>query len=441
VGLHPRRHRRDKSIRRAESFEKAYLVGWEPSRRAVLMPGSPDGEESLRELQELTTSAGVKVAGTILPRSPEPDPATLVGRGKAHEIRACARAVGADLVIFDHDLTPTQLRNLEQALDLKVIDRTQLILDIFARRARSREGQLQVELAQLTYLLPRLAGRGTLLSRLGGGIGTRGPGEQQLEYDRRRVRARIRTLREAIERVRSHRALHRARRRAQHFLTVALVGYTNAGKSTLFNTLTSARVGTSARLFATLDPTVRALPLASRRPVLLSDTVGFIRKLPPHLVAAFRATLEELQDASLLLHVTDASDPRHVPQDAAVEGLLETLEIACTLRLHVWNKVDLLDGATRRHLETGPQDVAVSARTGEGLDVLLRRIDETLGDPIVEADFELSPADGERLALLHRAGVVLSTLFEDDRIRVRARVRESLREQLQSSPQKVRADR
>jgi GTP-binding protein HflX len=417
------------------------LVGWETARRAGLAAGLPDADESLRELRDLAVSAGAQIVGSVLQRSPEPDPATLVGRGKVREIRAGGRATGADLVIFDHDLTPSQLRNLEQSLDLKVIDRTQLILDIFARRARSREGQLQVELAQLSYLLPRLSGRGTLLSRLGGGVGTRGPGEQQLEYDRRRLRARIRTLRAALERIRAQRALHRARRRDCQFLTVALVGYTNAGKSSLFNVLTRARVGTSARLFATLDPTVRALALESRRPVLLSDTVGFIRKLPPHLVAAFRATLEELQDASLLLHVTDASDPRHESQDAAVEGLLETLEIASTPRLHVWNKMDLLEGVDRRRLETGPRDVAVSARTREGLDTLRRRIDEVLEeDPLVEVDLELSPADGERLALLHRSATVLFTRFEDDHMRVRARLRESLWERLRSLHEKVLAD-
>jgi GTP-binding protein HflX len=390
----------------------------------------------------LAASAGAQVAGSALQRSPEPDPATLVGRGKVHEVRTRARAAGASLVIFDHDLTPTQLRNLEQAFDLKVIDRTQLILDIFARRAHSREGQLQVELAQLNYLLPRLAGRGTLLSRLGGGIGTRGPGEQQLEYDRRRIRTRIRTLRQAIERVRSQRGLHRAHRRDGHFLSVALVGYTNAGKSTLFNALTSARVATSARLFATLDPTVRALPLESRQRVLLSDTVGFIRKLPTHLVAAFRATLEELEEASLLLHVSDASDLRHESQDAAVESMLETLGISSTPRLHVWNKLDLLDDVGRQRLPTGPSDVALSARTGEGLGMLLRRIDEMLaGEPMVEADFELSPSDGECLALLHRSGVVLSTQYDGDRVRVRARVRASLCEMLNHSPEKVVTNR
>jgi len=410
-------------------------VGWVPTRRSRASTSPADSEQTLLELQDLASSAGARVVGKVLQRSYEPDPATLVGRGKAEEIRAAAHAVKADLVVFDHDLTPSQLRNLENMLGLKVIDRTQLILDIFASRARSREGQLQVELAQLNYLLPRLSGRGTLLSRLGGGIGTRGPGEQQLEYDRRRIRRRIRTLREAIEHVRSQRALHRAHRRARQYLTVALVGYTNAGKSTLFNALTSAQVATSPRLFATLDPTVRALPLESRRPVLLSDTVGFIRKLPTHLVAAFRATLEELEDAGLLLQVTDASHPEHEQQDAAVEGLLETLGVATTPRLHVWNKIDLLEATDLKRLPQGPRDAAVSAKTGDGLRQLLQRIDEQLGDdPLVEAEFEFSPADGQRLASLYRGATVLARRYEDDRVVVRARLRESLRSRLQLVP-------
>jgi len=410
------------------------LAGWESTRRDGVTVGIADEEDPLRELKELTASAGARVVGTASQRSPDPDPATLLGRGKVHEVRTEARAAGADLVIFDHDLTPSQLRNLEKILDLKVIDRTQIILDIFARRARSREGQLQVELAQLNYLLPRLSGRGTLLSRLGGGIGTRGPGEQQLEYDRRRIRSRIRILTEAIEHVRSQRALHRAHRRDQNLHTVALVGYTNAGKSTLFNALTSAGVVTSARMFATLDPTVRALPLDAHRTALLSDTVGFIRKLPPHLVAAFRATLEELEDARLLLHVTDASDPHRAAQDAAVETLLEDLGVADTPRLHVWNKKDLLAPAEQRKLEAEDRSVTVSAQTGEGLENLRRRIaDELAADPMVEADFELAPSDGKHLALLHRSGTVVSTRYESDRVLVRAIVPESVREKLKAT--------
>jgi GTPase len=353
------------------------LAGWAPTRR----PGMPTArgsaglaEDSLIELAELSRSAGGEVLGSVLQRSPKADPATLIGKGKIEEARALAIGSGATCVIFDNDLSPTQLRNLEQALGLKVIDRTQLILDIFARRARTREGQLQVELAQLNYLLPRLAGQGTVLSRLGGGIGTRGPGEQQLEFDRRRIRARIQKLRRGIERVRSERALHREHRREARWLTVAMVGYTNAGKSTLFNALTNARVEASSRLFATLDPTVRALKLDAHHQVLLSDTVGFIRRLPPHLVASFRATLEELESAALLLHVTDTSHPEREQQDAAVEALLEEVGVASAPRLRVWNKIDLLAPAERDRLPIGPADVAVSALSGDGLDALRKRI-------------------------------------------------------------------
>lgn len=427
-------------------MEKAILVSWSPGRRGAERsggvdgpdrpngPDGPDEEDGLQELAELAMSAGARVLGSARQRSPHPDPATLVGRGKVEEIGATARAAGANAVIFDHDLTPTQLRNLETALDLKVIDRTQLILDIFARRARTREGQLQVELAQLNYLLPRLAGRGTLLSRLGGGIGTRGPGEQQLEFDRRRIRTRIRKLHDAIERVRSGRALHRAHRLERQFLTVALVGYTNAGKSTLFNALTHSRVVTSGRLFATLDPTVRSLPLESRRSVVLSDTVGFIRNLPPHLVTSFRATLEELEGASLLLHVTDASHPQHEQQDAAVESLLEALGLASTPRLHVWNKSDLLEAAEIKRRSAGAMEVAVSAATGQGLETLRRRVDEALAaDPVVEAEFKLSSSDAEGLALLYRFGTVLAAEYGENQVHLRVRVTTSLLRRVQAA--------
>src|SRR5437879_558775 len=251
-----------------------------------------------------------------------PDAATLVGQGKVQEIAASVKADRADVVIFDHDLTPTQQRNLEKALDVKVIDRTQLILDIFASRARTREGRLQVELAQLNYTLPRLTGRGVEMSRLGGGIGTRGPGETQLETDRRQIARRIKTIKDELEGVRAGRALHRRRRSAVPLATLALAGYTNAGKSTLFNRLTEAGVLTDARMFATLDPTVRPLVLPSRRRVLMSDTVGFIRNLPTTLVKAFRATLEEVNEAALVLHVADVSSPSAAEHAAHVSKVL-----------------------------------------------------------------------------------------------------------------------
>jgi GTPase len=414
--------------------EKAFLAGWESTRRDAVPAGIADAEDSLRELKELTLSAGAQVVGTALQRSSNPDPATLLGRGKVQEVRAEAQALDADLVIFDHDLSPTQLRNLERIIELKVIDRSQLILDIFARRARSREGQLQVELAQLNYMLPRLSGHGTALSRLGGGIGTRGPGEQKLEMDRRRIRGRIRSLSASIQRVRSQRALHRAHREDQNLHTVALVGYTNAGKSTLFNALTSSGVITSSRMFATLDPTIRSMALGAHRTVLLSDTVGFIRKLPPHLVAAFRATLEELEGARLLLHVTDASDPEHDAQDAAVEALLDDLGVASTPRLHVWNKVDRLASGELPKLRGADRSVCVSAQTGEGLEELRRKIADALdADPMVEADFNLSTSDGKQFALLHQSGTVLSTYYQADRVLIRAIVPESLCEKLKSS--------
>src|SRR3974390_464052 len=306
-------------------------------------PRAFSAEESMAELRELAGSAGATIAGEMQQRRQRPDSATLIGSGKVEELKGAVASVDPDLVIFDHDLTPSQQRNLERELQVRVVDRTQLILDIFARHARTREGQLQVELAQLEYLLPRLAGRGVEMSQLGGGIGTRGPGETQLETDRRKIYRRIRHVEQQLENVRRIRAQQRQRRESAPVATVALVGYTNAGKSTLFNALTQAGVLSSPKMFATLDPTIRGVELPSRRKVLLSDTVGFIRALPHTLVSAFRATLEEVQRASLILHVSDASSRLSAEQDAQVEVVLKELAAEKKPRLRVMNKVDLLD--------------------------------------------------------------------------------------------------
>jgi len=299
--------------------ERVLLVGVglkRASGRAAL--GSASARESLNELDELARSAGARVISSRLQMREVLDSATVVGRGVLAELKHEAERQDASLIIFDRNLFPAQHRNIERSVNCRVIDRTQLILDIFAKHAQTREGQLQVELAQLNYLLPRLAGTSRELSRLGGGIGTRGPGEQKLETDRRRIRDRIRKIGQAIETVRRQRALRRRARQSVPLGTVALVGYTNAGKSTLFNALTRAGVLTSSKMFATLDPTIRALRLPSRRRVLLSDTVGFIRDLPPDLIAAFRATLEEVQEAALILHVSDVSNPLQAEHDAEV---------------------------------------------------------------------------------------------------------------------------
>ena len=303
------------------------LAETSPGKTAPARPSTElDAEESLAEFRELAASAGGVVVAEIMQRRPRPDPATLIGSGKVEEIRGVAASTEADLVLFDHDLSPTQLRNLEAALPCRVLDRTQLILDIFARHARTSEGQLQVELAQLDYLLPRLSGKGKLMSQLGGGIGTRGPGETKLETDRRQIQRRIDHLKLELESVRRVRKQQRGRRESVPVPTVALVGYTNAGKSTLFNQLTGAQVLQSPKMFATLDPKLRAIELPSRRKVLLSDTVGFIRNLPHTLVTSFRATLEEVAQAEALLHIRDANSTYGEEQKTQVERVLGELD-------------------------------------------------------------------------------------------------------------------
>jgi len=330
------------------------------------------------------------------------------------ELAGAVAATAGDLVIFDHDLTPSQQRNLERALDLRVIDRTQLILDIFAGHARTREGQLQVELAQLHYLLPRLAGRGREMSQLGGGIGTRGPGETQLETDRRKIYRRIRHVEQQLENVRRTRGQQRRRRESAPIATVALVGYTNAGKSTLFNALTRAGVLQSPRMFATLDPTLRHIQLPSRREVLLSDTVGFIRDLPHTLVSAFRATLEEVQRASLLLQVADATSPVAGEQQEQVEEVLRELESQHKPRLYVMNKVDLLPEKKRESLRDSDSVVHISAATGAGLDRLLAAIDKNISaDPLQRVRLRVPQSEGKSLAWLDAKAQVLAREYRD----------------------------
>jgi GTP-binding protein HflX len=404
----------------------------------------PAAEESLEELAALAESAGAKVAGRSLQYREAPEAATLIGRGKAGELRDLAAASGSGLAIFDRELTPTQLRNLERELECRVLDRTQLILDIFARRARTREGQLQVELAQLNYLMPRLTGRGVQMSRLAGGIGTRGPGETQLETDRRRISRRIAKIREQLERVRATRGVQRKQRRAVPLATAALVGYTNAGKSSLFNRLTGAQVVTDARMFATLDPTVRPVRLPSNRRVLLSDTVGFIRNLPTTLVKAFRATLEEVTEAALILHVVDVSSPHAIPHIAHVLEVLNEIGAAQTPRLLVLNKIDLLPGPESAPpgagdgapgdwpAQQGDRRVPVSARTGEGIEKLLEALDKALPvDPLARARFLFPFGAESQLHLVHEFGRVIETRYGETGILVEAEVPESLLRPLQ----------
>ena len=339
--------------------------------------GRQAAEDSMVELKELARTASVEVADVVLQGRREIDPRTLIGEGKLQDVLVRSMALDADMLVFDRNLSPSQSRRISEMTSLKILDRTQLILDIFAQRAQSADGKLQVELAQLKYMLPRLVGKDDSLSRLAGGIGGRGPGETKLETDRRRVRDRISHLEERIDRLSSDRAVRRKQRSRQGVPVVSIVGYTNAGKSTLLNALTDSTVLVEDKLFATLDPTSRRLRFPREREVVLTDTVGFIRDLPKDLVAAFRATLEELEDADLLLHVIDASDPRHAHQAQAVERILATLDLKETPRLLVFNKCDRLPdgGAALAHEEGG---VALSALKHTGFEALLERCEKLL---------------------------------------------------------------
>jgi len=398
---------------------------------------APGSDDSLRELSELARTAGAVVVETVVQSRERLDPATLVGRGKLDEIRERLAATGAILLMFDSDLTPTQQRNIESSTDCRVVDRTQVILDIFARHARTREGQLQVELAQLNYLLPRLAGRGVEMSRLGGGIGTRGPGETQLEMDRRRIRRRIALLEESLETVRRQRMHRRSRRATVPVPTIALAGYTNAGKSTLFNRLTQARVTASPQMFATLDPTLRVLELPSHRRVLVSDTVGFIRNLPHTLIKAFRATLEEVCEADLILLVSDCSSPNRAQQEADVRKVLEEIGALDKPMLHVWNKMDLLTpaerGALRLRLPDKDDAVPLSALTGEGIAELLQAMDRRLTvDPVERVHLRFTQRQGRELSWVYEYGRVLRREDKNGRVEIEAEVPQSLRGRLQA---------
>lgn len=415
--------------------ERALIVGVYRSRPVSASAASgTDPEESLDELAGLVETAGGAVAGRVAQVRSELDSSTLMGSGKLEELKQRVSAESIDLVVMDQEISGTQQRNLEKALDCRIVDRTQLILDIFARRARTREGHLQVELAQLSYLLPRLVGKGLAMSRLGGGIGTRGPGETRLETDRRRIRLRIKRLNEELATVRSSRGVQRRKRQSVPLQTVALAGYTNAGKSTLFNRLTGAGVVADSRLFATLDPTVRQLVLPKRRRVLLSDTVGFIRNLPTTLVEAFRATLEEVVEAAFLLHVVDASAESAAAHCAHVRQVLQEIGAENTPQLLVLNKTDQLDGAagpslTQRLVAAAGarEGVAISAMTGAGCGELLDRVEELLpGEKLQRAHFHFPAGETRSVHLLHEFGNVISESYDGDGCHVEAEVTDSV---------------
>jgi len=376
-------------------------------------------EESLDELGRLAESAGAEVVGRVTQERRAPTPKLYFGKGKVDELKASSERQAANLVISDDSLSPIQERNLGGSLGLKVIDRTALILDIFAQRARTMEGKLQVELAQLSYLLPRLVGQWKHLERLGGGIGTRGPGETQLESDRRMIRHRIQKIRGDLNRVRTHRRLLRDRRKASGLPVAALVGYTNAGKTTLLNQLTGAGHVAADQLFVTLDPTARLVSRAGHAPFILTDTVGFIRKLPHQLVAAFKATLEELEEADVLVHVVDASHPGLEEQMAAVDSLLTQLELTGRPSIVALNKVDRLDADVALEALVDRFDgVAISARTGKGVDRLLDRVAQTLGPRVERVTLRIPYQDGTALAHCYGRGRVLARSDDADGIRL-----------------------
>lgn len=402
-----------------QTQERALLVGLERS-------GLDHWEqaESLTELGELVKSAGGEVAHTAVQKLDKPTAACYIGSGKAEELTKYCNGHHIQSVVFDDELSPAQSRNLERIFGRKVIDRTQLILDIFAQRAKSREGKLQIELAQLQYLLPRLTRMWTHLSRQSGGIGTRGPGETQLEVDRRRVMEKIARLERELEEVRQHRGVQRAGRLRQHWPIVSLVGYTNAGKSTLLNRLTDADVYAADKLFATLDPTTRQFTLPNKQKILLSDTVGFLKKLPHHLIESFKATLEEVSESDLLLHVVDLSHDLYETQITAVNTVLEELNAFGKQTVLIFNKVDQVENPPliEHVLRTHQHSVAISARTGEGIEQLLHEIEHQVRSWRLRVKLVIPNHDTALLAELHRVGRILDKSYVDDVVHVTAHI-------------------
>jgi GTP-binding protein HflX len=408
-------------MRSPQPRERAALVGLALRRSKRL-----DAEHSLDELSGLADAAGATVVLKMIQERANPDPATFLGSGKLDELASDSARLAADVVIFDNELTPAQLRHIEDRLDRKVIDRTQLILDIFARRARTREGKWQVELAQLNYLLPRLVGAGTALSRLGGGIGTRGPGETKLETDRRRIRQRIHTISEEIDAIRQRRRHVRGRRQKTSVPLVALVGYTNAGKTTLFNLLTRESAEASDALFVTLDPLVRQVSLPDKRKLLLSDTVGFIDRLPHTLVAAFRATLEQVAEADLVVHVIDAASAERERHIDAVRRVLEEVGAANVATMDVFNKCDLIEPAeTERLRRSHPSALCISALKGRGRKDMIEAMTERLqlDTRRVTLEFDAERAeDREKIARVYRHARVVSHVNSGGRVAIEADV-------------------